>query len=132
MNPGEVAFKGDLARLHSVNIDAPLDASGPLVCDHYVRSYGEAARKAEEGADPQTFEAYRFLQVLVGFQLRPELPAEPFAPLWQDSNGTRSLIPSDLTAQDVEVIRILSGKTGDPELQSGLVTCYGHSPRSSL
>ena len=120
MNPGDPIFKGDVAQLGAVDISAPLRGAKAPVCDHYLECYGKAAKQAEAEGDQQRVEIYRFLQVLVGFQLRPDLPAQPFAPIWQNSVGGRSWIPSDLAPSDNDVIRTIMGQTADPDLQARL------------
>ena len=118
-NKPETVFKGDASHVGALDIDAPLATSSTATCDYYIEQYGQAAKKAAEHGDPQSAEAYRFLQVLVGFSPSFDTPSQPFVPMWQ-MDGKRSLIPSDLTAPDIEVVRALAAKAKDYALRARL------------
>jgi hypothetical protein len=112
-------FKGDIALLGGVNVDGPLAQAERPRCEYYMTSYGKAAQQAEERNDANLAATYRFLQVLVSFHLSFDTPDQPFVP-WFQMEGKRALIPSDLSAPDVEAVRELVKLTKDPSLRARL------------
>lgn len=119
MNPPEKVFKGDAAQLAWIDIDSPLSKVETPTCEYYYDAYGQVAKEAEDKAETQKAAAYRFLQVIVGFYPNFDTPSQPFVPMWQ-MEGKRSLIPSDLSAADIEVVRALSKQTADAALRARL------------
>jgi hypothetical protein len=117
----ENVFKGDATQLAGIDIDSPLSKAEAPTCEYYLDCYGKAAKEAEENAEVQRAAVYRFLQVIVGFGLSFDTPAQPFVPLWPSpAEGKRSLIPTDFTAVDIEVVRTLAKQTADPALRARL------------
>ncbi|HEY5074995.1 MAG TPA: DUF4209 domain-containing protein, partial [Pyrinomonadaceae bacterium] len=83
--------------------------------------YAKAAKEAEEKGDGQGAAVFCFLQIISSFGLSVDTPAAPFVPLWSSpAEGRRSLIPSDLTPNDIEVVKTLSKRTSDPALAARL------------
>jgi len=121
MSTPENVFMGDAAQVTAVDIDSPLAGAGVADCHCYIEPYGHAAKDAEEKGDAQKAAVFRFLQVIVGFGMSFDTPAQPFVPMWQfHGEGRRSLIPTDLTAVDIEVVRALAKQTADPALRARL------------
>ncbi len=112
-------FKGDATQLAGIDMDSPLYNTKTPTCEYYPEAYGQVAKQAEEKGEAQKAAVYRFLQVIVGFHPSFDTPAQPFVPMWQ-MEGKRSLIPSDLTAVDIEVVRALSKQTADAALRARL------------
>src|SRR5438034_306350 len=119
MSPLENVFKGAVNQLTGVTIDAPLAQAKALTPEYYAGPYGNAATEAEEKGETQKAAIYRFLQVITSFHPSFDTPAQPFVPMWQ-AEDQRSLIPTDLTAQDIEVVRVLAGQTTDEALRARL------------
>jgi hypothetical protein len=117
----ENVFKGDATQLAGIEIDSPLAKAEAATCGYYLDCYGKAAKEAEDKGEAQKAAVYRFLQVIAGFSLSFDTPAQPFAPLWSSpSEGKRSLIPADFTPADIEVVRILVKQTADAALRARL------------
>ncbi len=119
MNTPENVFKGDATQLAGIDIDSPLSKVKTPTCEYYSEAYGQVAKEAEEKTETQKAAVYRFLQVIVGFHPSFDTPSQPFVPWWQ-MEGKRSLIPSDLTAADIEVVRALAKQTADAALRARL------------
>ena len=119
MSTPENVFKGDATQLAGIDIDSPLSKVKTPTCEYYSEAYGQVAKEAEEKAETQKAAVYRFLQVIVGFHPSFDTPSQPFVPWWQ-MEGKRSLIPSDLSAADIEVVRALSKQTADAALRARL------------
>ena len=119
MSASENVFKGDATQLTGVDIDSPLSSAKMPACECYLESYGLAAKKAEDNGEVQKSQVFRFLQAIVSFQPSFDTPLQPFVPMWQIA-GTRSIIPSDLTAADIDVVRGLAKQTMNPALSARL------------
>lgn len=115
----ENVFKGDATQLAGIDIDSPLSKVETPTCEYYLEAYGQVAKEAEEKGETQKAAVYRFLQVIVGFHPSFDTPSQPFVPMWQ-MEGKRSLIPSDLSAADIEVVRALAKQTADAALRARL------------
>lgn len=118
-NTPEIVFKGDATQLAAIDIDSPLLGAKTPTCEYYLEPYGKIAKEAEEKGEAQRAAVYRFLQVIVGFPPSFDTPSQPFVPMWQ-VDGKRSLIPSDLSAADIEVVRALAKQTADAALRARL------------
>lgn len=112
-------FKGDATQLAGIDIDSPLSKAKIPTCEYYPESYGQVAKAAEEKGETQKAAVYGFLQIIVGFHPSFDTPGQPFVPMWQ-IEGKRSLIPSDLTTADIEVVRALAKQTADAALRARL------------
>jgi hypothetical protein len=119
MNAPENVFKGDATQLAGIDIDSRLAAAKAPTCEYFLEPLGKAAKDAEEKNEAQKAAVYRFLQVVVGFHPSFDTPSQPFVPMWQ-MEGKRSLIPSDLSPADIEVVRTLSRQTTNPALRARL------------
>ena len=119
MSTPENVFKGDATQLAGIDIDSPLSKAKTPTCEYYSEAYGQVAKEAEEKAETQKAAVFRFLQVIVGFHPSFDTPSQPFVPWWQ-MEGKRSLIPSDLSAADIEVVRALAKQTTDAALRARL------------
>lgn len=119
MSVPESVFKGDRARITTVDVDGPLSKAEAPCCEYYMSAYGTAAHKAEEAGDLASANIYRFLQAITSFHPSFDTPAQPFVPFMQ-MEGRRGWIPSDLTPDDVEAVRELSKVTKDSALRARL------------
>lgn len=119
MNLPENVFKGDASHLIGIDIDTPLSTAKAPTCEYYLEPYGQVAKQAEEKGEAQKAAVFRFLQVIVGFHPSFDTPSQPFVPMWR-MEGKRSLIPSDLTVVDIEVVRVLAKQTTNPALRARL------------
>ena len=115
----ENVFKGDATQLAGIDIDSPLLNVKTPTCEYYSEAYGQVAKEAEEKTETQKAAIYRFLQVIVGFHPSFDTPSQPFVPMWQ-MEGKRSLIPSDLSAADIEVVGALAKQTANAALRARL------------
>lgn len=121
MNDSENVFEGDVSLITGIDIDSPLSTTQTPICEYYMDCYAKAAKQAEEKGDSQRAAVFRFLQTISSFGLSFDTPSAPFAPLWSSpGEGKRSLIPSDLTPKDIEVVRVLAKQTSDPALGARL------------
>jgi hypothetical protein len=119
MSTPENIFRGEATKIAGVDIDSPLSTATAQTCEYYVNPYQIAAKKEEDNGDIQKAVVYRLLQVIVGFHPSFDTPARPFVPFMQLGNK-RSIVPTDLTASDVEVVRELAKQTVNPALQARL------------
>jgi hypothetical protein len=112
-------FKGDISKLGNVDIEAPIRTGREPSCHYYSEPFAEAAKRAEDSGDQQSAATYRFLQVLVSFHPSFDNSEKPYVP-WFVMEGRRGLIPSDLSANDVLVLRDLAPLASDPSLRARL------------
>jgi hypothetical protein len=121
MNAPKDVFEGDATLLSGIDIDLPLSTAQTPTCDHYVDCYAKASKEAADKGDSEAAGVFRFLQIICSFGLDLDTPATPFRPMWSSpAEGKRSLLPSDLTPKDVDVVRALAKQTSDPALRARL------------
>jgi hypothetical protein len=119
MSASENIFKGDRALIATVDVDGPLSKAEVPCCEYYMSAYAPAAQQAQESGNINSAHVYRFLQAITSFCTSFDTPAQPFVPFMQ-MHGSRGLIPSDFTTEDIEAVRELSKVTKDPTLRSRL------------
>src|SRR5438445_289365 len=114
-------FEGDKTFLPGIDIDLPLSIVQTRTCEQYIDCYSKAVKEAADQGDSQTAAVYCFLQIICTFGLSLDTPATPFMPMWSSpAEGKRSLVPSDLTRNDIDAVRILAKQTSDPALRARL------------
>lgn len=119
MSAPEKIFKGDLAKIGAVDIEAPLATAKTSCCDYYTSQYAKAAQIAEEKNDDVTASVYIFLQIITSFHPSFDTPHQPFRPLFQ-MEDRRGFIPSDLWPEDIAAIKELTKFAKDATLRSRL------------
>ena len=103
MTDSKNVFTGDRTFLVNIDIEGPLKDADQPSCQFFSTPYANAATRAEDAGDAQAAATYRFLTVLVGFHPSYDTPEQPYVPVmrWE---GKRSLIPSDLTPDDIAAL----------------------------
>lgn len=116
----ENAFQGHLEDILMIDIDGPLATINPQSCEYYTDHFGKAAAEAEKKGTISAAQTYRFLQQVTGLNPTFDNPQEPYGPSFR-GNGRRSLIPSDLTKDDLVAIRQALKATHNPALRARLL-----------
>ena len=117
MNASKNVFQGDRLLFGSIDIDAPVRDSNEPHCHYYAGAYAGAAKEADSRGDPQVAATYRFIQALVSFFPSFDTPQQPYVPCFQ-MEGKRSLVPNDLTPDDLLALRGLAPLSTDPALRA--------------
>lgn len=87
-------------------------------CKTYFKVFGRAANERRDAADDLGERVYSFLNVVASFFPNFGSDMSPYRPMREDSDGTRSLIPDDLTDQDLEALNGLVQEIEDPEYRA--------------
>jgi hypothetical protein len=103
--------------LPEFDFEAALGVSPIPSCGSYASIY---AKKASEESDVTRQALLQSLGFICSFHPNYEVSAEPYTPLYQSSNGSRSLIPGDLTEDDLNVVADLYDKSNNPALRARL------------
>jgi len=87
-------------------------------CVSYSDLFIEASKKAREDGDVTRAQIFVLLHAVSFLWLRPEEHHQPFAPIWQGIDGSRSIDISDFAETHVSLLKEIFGQIDDPELQS--------------
>lgn len=119
MSNAEPVFTGDTNTLTSIDIDSPISQAKTQSCEFFIELYQQSAKEAEAAGEKQRAAVFRFLRDIAGFQPSFDTPSQPFGPMFR-IDDKRSLIPADLTASDVEVVRKLAPQATNVALRARL------------
>jgi hypothetical protein len=95
-----------------------LTAHTDKVCQAYYQVFGKAATECRDAGDEIGERVYSFLNVVASFHATPDSRTSPYQPMWQKSDGTRSLNPDDLTDQDLDALQGIVHEIDDPEYRA--------------
>lgn len=112
-------FQGNQTDLTTVDIQAPIGDERRPMRSGLMESFRRAAEEAERQERGPDSEVYRFLQAIFSLCPRFDTPEAPFGPMWEMHNK-RSLIPEDLTPEDLDAIRTLATRANHPVLLARL------------
>lgn len=116
----KTVFRGELADIGKVDVDAPLKGQTRDICWFYGNHFAKAAQAATEQKRPAEAHVYRFLQDLVTMQESFDTPEAPFRPFRQTPAG-RSVVFGDLSPSDLEAVTALASCTSDVALKARLL-----------
>lgn len=91
-------------------IAALIDVCEPKECRTFARKCGEQTGTADE-------QGWKLLQQVFSFLFKPTNTVEPFEP-FAVGDGKRSMIPSDLTDEQLDELRATLDEIADPEYQA--------------
>lgn len=87
-------------------------------CDSFGRAFFDAAKRAKEEGDNSLYQVYLLLHAVSGLWLRPEEKFQPFAPIWQGADGSRSVDISDFSESHINLLKDIFEEIDEPELRS--------------
>ena len=87
-------------------------------CESYGQFFIEASKKAREAGDAPLSQVFLLLHAASFLWLRPEEHHQPFAPIWQGADGSRSIDVSDFTESHINLFKVIYDHIDDPELKS--------------
>ena len=88
-------------------------------CAFYSTRFNSKAREAEESGDAKAQCLFSLLGGVMSMMLSPDDPAAPFKPVAQFHDG-RTMIPSDLTDEEIVFLRLIVPHVADPEMRARL------------
>ncbi|GAB1488483.1 DUF4209 domain-containing protein [Opitutaceae bacterium] len=112
-------FTGDRSALAGIDINQPIAGYKAENCATYMQAYAGASKTAAAKGETEAAAAFRFLNAITGFAESFDTPLEPFVAFARFPDS-RSPIPSDLSADDVEALRLVAPKAADPSLRARL------------
>ena len=86
--------------------------------NYYSRIFSEAAIHSKESGDTSLQNVYLILHAVCDLMLKPEDKHQPFAPVWQGADGSRSVDISDFTESTITKLKDIFNCFDDPELQA--------------
>jgi hypothetical protein len=102
------------------DLELPIRQTDP-VCSVVTFKYEQAHRQVQE-SNPLLAKTYEALAILTSFFPNFDSPAEPYRPAFIDrSAGRRSVVPDDLTAEDLAVLPVLLEKLTEPALKARIL-----------
>lgn len=87
-------------------------------CESYGRLFSVASKKAHEAGDVPLSQVFLLLHAASSLLLRPEEHHQPFAPIWQGADGSRSVDISDFSESHVTLLKEIYNRIDDPELKA--------------
>jgi hypothetical protein len=95
-----------------------LDDNPIKECWSYCQVFGKAAAECRDAGDDLGERVYSFLNVVTSFHSTPDSRNSPYQPMWQKSDGIRSLNPDDLTEEDLDALHATVHEIEDPEFRA--------------
>jgi len=86
--------------------------------DSYGRIFYQAAVQNKNAGDIALYHVFLLLHSVNNLWLRPEERNQPFAPIWQGANGTRSGDISDLAESHISLLKSIFEDIDNPEIRS--------------
>lgn len=118
--PTTRVFPGELQDLDYVDPNDSIESAERLDCGLYAEGYHARAILCRAAGDAKTAAGFQFLVGLCTIGESFDTPQHPFSPLWQSPTG-RTLLPADLTPQDVVAVEVLAAKSKNPALTARLL-----------
>ncbi|MBA7655551.1 hypothetical protein ES703_63457 [subsurface metagenome] len=87
-------------------------------CENYATPFVEAARQAKEAAETNRYQIFLLLHSISFLMLKPEDRYQPFAPVVEWANGSRSVDISDFAESHVTLLKEIFDQIDDPDLRS--------------
>jgi len=111
-------FQGNIADIKTIDIDTLFTDIREPIQNKYFDVLNTVLSSGK--IDQKHYSLYHFLIKLVSMHLKPDTPETPFGPQFQFTNG-RSLVPIDLTDDDILAIKEINDHTNDRMLKSRLL-----------
>lgn len=83
-------------------------------------AFSTAAKRMEEAGEVVKARSLRYLAALCSMHFKLDDPSAPFGPMVIFGDGSRTMLPKDLTDEEVTAIQELYPSVGDPELRARL------------
>lgn len=119
MNPIKNLFTGDRAALTGFDFNRVIAAQPADTCVIYWETFGKESKAAQARGETQAAAVFAFLSAIAGFMENFDTPQTPFAPLGVFGDQ-RTALPEDLTADDLEALKLLAPQAKDPALRARL------------
>lgn len=113
-------FSGKISDIDSVSIDEPAKQSQIPDCIYYSTQYQQAAESAKADGDNAAVSVYQLLSSVCSCYPKYDDQSQPYGPMVQ-MGGRRSALPDDLTDADLEALKVIVTKTGDPSLKARIL-----------
>ena len=86
-------------------------------CHHYAVEFEAAAKAATQRGDPNSALALNFLREVTDIHFNTDQPENPFTAFFS-GNSYRSIVPSDFTDHEFELLRLLASQCPEAELRA--------------
>ncbi len=103
--------------------------------NYYSRIFSQAARQSKEQGDTPLYNVYLLLHVVCDPMLKPEEKFQPFSPVMQFADGSRSVDISDFSESHINILKDIFYEMDDPELQARIgdvIWTYQHKGNISF
>jgi hypothetical protein len=88
------------------------------LCQSFATAFFNAAKQAKEEGNNSLYQVYLLLHAVCGLWLRPDDKSTPFAPIWQGTDGSRSVDICDFFESHIEKLKEIFSEIDEPELSS--------------
>lgn len=118
-----------LADFDSVECEAPLSGSRSVFGSTISGRYQSVAKEASDAGREREARVYQLLSAIAHMHFKPEDRAEPYGPLLV-MGGRRSMIPSDLHAEESDALAAIAPRISNPALRALLADIAWLNDRS--
>lgn len=119
MNPdGTSRFNVTAADIRSYDWQNLLAEHPERDCKTYYKVFGRQAHECELNADDLGQRVFALLNAVASFFPNFGSEMEPYRPFAQFHDGRRSLVPDDLSGQDLDTLNEIVGEIEDPEYRA--------------
>ncbi|MGV3533323.1 MAG: DUF4209 domain-containing protein [Chthoniobacteraceae bacterium] len=117
-NPNESRFSVSADDIRRYDWQARLEQHPRKECWSYCKVFAAAANECEAAGDDIGRRVYGLLHVVASFHPNYDTKGNPYGPMWQGADGTRSLMAEDLTDADLDALRAILEDIHDPEYRA--------------
>lgn len=106
-----------------------VDSCDIKICNNFGFVFALEAKKAKESGNTSLYEVFLLLHAVNYLWLRPEERYQPFAPIWQGVDGSRSVDLTDLSEDHILKLKEIFPEVTDSEMRSRIgdvIWTYDH------
>lgn len=103
--------------------------------NYYSRIFAEAASRSKDAGDTTLYNVYLLLHAVCDPMLKAEQKLQPFSPVWQGADGSRSVDISDFSESHINILKDIFYEIDNAELQARIgdvIWTYKHKGNISF
>lgn len=95
-----------------------IEASPKKGCRNFMGAFESASAEREAAGDDLGKRVYSFLSAIASCYANYDTKGNPYGPMWQSVDGSRTFTPEDLTASELTTLKEILDEVADPEYRA--------------
>lgn len=114
----ESKFMISTDNLRQYDWQALIEASPKKGCRNFMGAFKAATAERETAGDDLGKRVYSFLSAIASCYANYDTKGNPYGPMWQSVDGSRTFTPEDLTAAELTTLKEILDEVADPEYRA--------------